>query len=160
MLVNLSNHPARGWSRTQRQAASAYGEVVDLPFPHVAPDLPTDEVARLARDYAARCAALLESSEGDGAVHVMGEMTFTCSVVAHLQGLGIRCVASTTVREDPASYSPPSVRGAGRGAAPSGKRAGEEGGAGGAGAREARGAHPPYRFVQFRAYPQVAHGSG
>ena len=35
MIINLSNHPKETWQEKQLQAARAYGELVDLPFPQL-----------------------------------------------------------------------------------------------------------------------------
>lgn len=100
MLLNLSNHPSAGWGAAQRQATlDQFGGVEDLPFPEIPPEWDAEEVVRLAEAYAVRCRTLLEDrAEETNAVHVMGEMTFTCAVVARLQARGVRCVASTTER--------------------------------------------------------------
>lgn len=116
MFINLSNHPSVGWGEAQLAEASAYGEVIDLPFPDIRPEDGPDVIAELAdrmvlcvRELAAvRCAAGPSSDRGtDGlelpeaetlTVHVMGEMTFTYAVVSRLKDLGIPCVASTTER--------------------------------------------------------------
>lgn len=96
MFINLSNHPSSGWGKEQQQAAQRIGNIVDLPFPPVAPGASADEVKQMARELVEH---ILEM--GDPAtltVHIMGEMTLTFSVVAALCPLGVRCVASTTER--------------------------------------------------------------
>ena len=97
MLINLSNHASATWGDAQRSAArEAFGEVMDMPFPAVPPEWGTEEVVALAREYAGTCRAML--AEHDGAVHIMGELTFTTAFVAIATGLGMRCVASTSER--------------------------------------------------------------
>ena len=100
MLLNLSNHPADGWTDAQRRAAQdAFGDVQDLPFPAIDPAWDAVEVDALAAEYAERCRAALEGHGGGShAVHVMGEMTFTVAFVRRLQASGIPCVAATTER--------------------------------------------------------------
>ena len=100
MLLNLSNHPADGWTDVQRRAAEeAFGDVLDLPFPAIDPAWDAVEVDVLAAEYAERCCAMLAQREGGlHAVHVMGEMTFTVALVRRLQASGVRCVAATTER--------------------------------------------------------------
>ena len=96
MFINLSNHPSSGWGKEQLTAAQRIGDIVDLPFPPVAPGASADEVKQMARELVEH---ILEM--GDPAtltVHIMGEMTLTYSVVAALCPLGVRCVASTTER--------------------------------------------------------------
>ena len=99
MLLNLSNHPADGWSDGQREAAEAFGAVEDIPFPRVPPGASTEDVEEMADDLTARLQqGLDEADEGPHAVLVMGEMTLTAALVARLQGAGIRCLAATTER--------------------------------------------------------------
>ena len=97
MFVNLSNHPSQYWGDRQREAARSYGEVVDLPFPDVAPNASSLELLALAQMCVEKILSMGEAEEIT--VHVMGEMTFTFLVVARLKALGIRCVASTTERK-------------------------------------------------------------
>ena len=97
MLINLSNHPSRYWDRQQLEAAHYYGDVVDIPFPVVAPDADSQELQALARDCVRE---IMSMSDANGiTVHIMGEMTLTFIVVKLLKELGIRCVASTTERK-------------------------------------------------------------
>jgi len=107
MLINLSNHPAETWGEAQREAAWMYGEVEDWPFPHIPPEWDEHQVASLAQTYAERIVRRLsEAGRGCHAVHVMGEMTFTCTLVRLLQRQGICCLAATSqrmVEEDPTS---------------------------------------------------------
>lgn len=92
-LVNLSNHPSAGWSDEQKNAASEYGMVVDLPFPDVDPEL--DSVDELAKQFVREH---FSDQDRNTTVHVMGEMTFVYNVVRRLCVLGITCIASTTKR--------------------------------------------------------------
>ena len=47
IFINHTNHPSARWSAAQRAAAEGYGEIVDLPFPDIAPDWDEAAVARL-----------------------------------------------------------------------------------------------------------------
>ena len=79
------------------EAARSYGDVVDLPFPGVAPDADSQELQPLAQDCVQM---ILSQGEADNiTVHIMGEMTLTFRVVTRLKELGIRCIASTTERK-------------------------------------------------------------
>ena len=103
MIINFSNHPSERWSVEQREAAEAYGQIMDLPFPIVPPQASEDEIAAMADDYAARIMTMAENQE-DTAIHIMGEMTLTFAIVTRLMTQGITCLASTTerlVRTDP-----------------------------------------------------------
>lgn len=97
MFINLSNHPSRYWGDRQREAASSYGDVIDISFPAIAPNASNDKLQVLAQACVERIASLDEIE--NITVHVMGEMTFTYMVVAKLKELGIKCVASTTERK-------------------------------------------------------------
>ena len=97
MLVNFSNHPSRYWGDRQREASCCYGDIIDLPFPVVAPNSSYDQLQDLTHQWVQK---ILELSDiHDITVHIMGEMTFTFMVVEKLKELGIKCVASTTERK-------------------------------------------------------------
>lgn len=97
MLINLSNHPSANWSAEQTEAAiRQFGEIVDLPFPDVAPDGDEDYITTLATEY---CSKVLEYAQTQPfTVHLMGEMTLTFALLQRLQAHSIPCVASTTRR--------------------------------------------------------------
>lgn len=78
------------------EAARAYGEVEDVSFPVVAPEMSAAEVNKLADEYADMLLKLYGSSV---TIHVMGEMTFTFMVVTRLKACGVKCIASTTERK-------------------------------------------------------------
>lgn len=100
MLINLSNHPVKTWEKSQIQAASRYGEIVDLTFPNVDPEAEEDEILMLAEKYEQKVRNLL-SAENTGlyAVHIMGELTFCFALIKRLQSIGIPCIASTAQRK-------------------------------------------------------------
>jgi len=56
-----------------------------------------EEISQLADSYVAKIISMGKPEEIT--VHIMGEMTFTFTVVTRLKELGIRCVASTTERK-------------------------------------------------------------
>ena len=94
VFVNLTNHPSRGWSLAQREAARRLApRIVDLPFPPVPPEAGTEEIERLA----ARCLEALPA----GTTHalVQGEFALTHALVAALRARGIVCLPATTRRE-------------------------------------------------------------
>lgn len=99
MLINLSNHPCEQWDAPQKQAAQAFGECVDLPFPPVDPAGDEQYVAQLAEEYRRRVHQLAEKSAAESVtVHLMGEMTFTYALLQMLRVDGVPCIASTTER--------------------------------------------------------------
>lgn len=101
MLINLSNHPSKIWTKKQIAAAQKkYKSVIDLPFPKVSPNASTKQVAALAKRYAERCVTVLfDSKDKNNAVHIMGELNFTYKTVGILKDKQINCIASTTKRD-------------------------------------------------------------
>ena len=97
MLINFSNHPSRYWDDSQRDTSRCYGNVVDLPFPVIAPSANSQELQALAQSCVQKILSMGEAE--NVTVHVMGEMTFTFMIVKKLKELGIRCIASTTERK-------------------------------------------------------------
>ncbi len=97
LFLNLSNHSSDKWSEAQLDAARAYGEVVDMPFPVIDPGATTEEIHRLAEEYAEKITS--SYPDRDLTIHLMGEMTFTFRLVTLLLARGVRCVASTTQRK-------------------------------------------------------------
>lgn len=97
IFINFSNHPSESWSEDQLTAAQAYGEVIDLPFPLVNPNMSDKELQALSTQYVDKIQAMAEGESVT--VHIMGEMTFTFKVVTRLKEIGIKCVASTTERK-------------------------------------------------------------
>lgn len=96
LFLNLSNHPCSSWTAEQLAAAREFGDIMDLPFPQVAPDAAEEEIGRLAGEQVALIRKY--AAEHDVTVHVMGEMSLTYSLVSRLTALGIRCVCSTSYR--------------------------------------------------------------
>jgi len=103
MLLNLSNHPYSQWSEKQKETAHAmYGDVVDLPFPFVEPELSTEEVKTLVSDYYVQVLSFMEKHKKDdkpNAVHIQGEFIFVFHLVTLLKKANITCVASTSKRD-------------------------------------------------------------
>lgn len=96
MLINLSNHPSAKWSSEQKNAASQFGEIVDLPFPDVDAAGNEKYIDDLASDYVNN--VKYKATNNNIFVHIMGEMTLTFAIVRQLQKIGIPCIASTTQR--------------------------------------------------------------
>jgi hypothetical protein len=105
MLINLSNHPSAKWGEKQKQEAiKQYQEIVDMPFPEIAPEAGIEEVLKRAEEYTKKIIGKLGYTNiktfdtNTNAVHIMGEMTFTHNVVRFLGHNAITCLASTTKR--------------------------------------------------------------
>ncbi len=97
MLVNFSNHPSRYWGSRQRETSRCYGDIIDLPFPAVAPNCGYEQLQALAQEWVQKILELGDAH--DLTVHIMGEMTFTFMVITKLKEMGIKCIASTTERK-------------------------------------------------------------
>lgn len=94
MLLNLSNHPSQVWPEGQMIAAlNQYESVEDLPFPQINPEWTSDQVLQLAEEF-----ENIIREINPTAVHIMGELTFTFSLVDKLKRIGFHCIASTTKR--------------------------------------------------------------
>lgn len=96
IFLNISNHPVNQWSEEQRKAAEKYGELKELEFPKIEPIMSSGDIAELASQWYNDI--MVQYANCNLTVHVMGEMTFTHSLVSLLKDNGIRCVASTTER--------------------------------------------------------------
>lgn len=96
VFLNLSNHPYHDWEDCQKQAATVYGDVVDMSFPIV--DEREDEayITHLAQTYFQQIKEI--GTPQSLTVHLMGEMTFCFALLKMLQQEGYTCVASTSKR--------------------------------------------------------------
>lgn len=97
MLINLSNHPSAKWPENQINIATKhYGNIIDIPFPNIDPTGDEAYIANLAEHYLHE---IMDITNHDKAyIHIMGEMTFTHTLVNMLKNSNITCIASTTQR--------------------------------------------------------------
>ncbi len=102
MLINLTNHPFETWQAAMKKTAiDSYGNVVNLPFPAVSPNADRVAVEELASLYLMEIQVVIlkhNLSPGDVTIHLMGEFTFTYTLLTLLEAAGIPAVASTTER--------------------------------------------------------------
>jgi hypothetical protein len=99
MFLNLSNHPLSDWESAQIDAVpKRYGKIVDIPFPNISPELSTEEVTKLAKEYFDKIDELCQKSDKDNAVHLMGETIFVFALSTLLIRAGYTVMASTTER--------------------------------------------------------------
>lgn len=101
MLINLSNHPSDNWPENQLELSrSLFGQVVDVPFPHIDPAATTSQVRQMAALAAEKAMEMLSTANQneEHAIHVMGELTFCYNFVDLMRGKNTRCLASTTHR--------------------------------------------------------------
>jgi len=66
-LINLSNHPSANWELEQK---AGWDEIIDIPFPNVAPNASEEEVIELA-------AELLKKIKNTGVKNIMLQGEFT-----------------------------------------------------------------------------------
>jgi hypothetical protein len=96
MLLNISNHPSSKWSFKQFDIATQkYTKVTDLPFPDIPPQWDIHTTKDLALIYFEKISAMVPVPI---AVHIMGEFSFTFTLVTLLKESGIACLASTSKR--------------------------------------------------------------
>lgn len=94
MFINFSNHPGSEWGKEEIEEAKRLGGAVhDMPFPQIPPDIDSDEMKKLAAEYASKIAQLRPS-----VVNIQGEYTFTYNVVKDLKARGVCCVAACSER--------------------------------------------------------------
>ena len=80
LFVNCSNHPSRGWSDSQRGAAEALGQIVEVPFPYIAPDLLPSGVSAMAGQLYDQFLRLAGPYE-EVTIHMMGETSLVATVL-------------------------------------------------------------------------------
>jgi hypothetical protein len=101
MLINLSNHPSNKWSPEQLQAATQFGEIIDLPFPNISPNGDEAYIQVIVKEYMCKIDDCIDKhcpAFTPVTVHIMGEMTFAFAMIDALQQKGMQCIASTTER--------------------------------------------------------------
>ena len=109
MFINISNHPFPAWSDLQRDAAMKLGgDIVDLPFPLIDPEMGTEQLDILVDQYYGKIMEMLrsgkntpcqENTDTRSAVMVQGEYTFVYRLVKRLEQKGILCVSACSRRE-------------------------------------------------------------
>ena len=93
MIINMTNHPSTIWSREQRTEAEKYGEILDMPFPVVPPDMGEEGVSDMAETFLRQILPLHPD-----AVLCQGEMTLTYALVSRLAAQGIPVLAACSDR--------------------------------------------------------------
>ena len=93
MFINFSNHPYSQWSLAQKQAASEYGEIVDMPFPAVPPEAGPDYIQAMSNEYTEKILNMNPSI-----VMCQGEFTLAFAVITSLISHGIPVVAACSER--------------------------------------------------------------
>ena len=93
MFVNFSNHKSSLWTQKQKEAAYAYGEIVDIPFPAVPAEDSVDDIIMIANEYTD---IILQMKPR--AVMCQGEFTLAFTVVSKLRSHGITVFAACSER--------------------------------------------------------------
>lgn len=93
IFINHTNHPSEKWSAAQREAAEAYGSIVDVPFPPVPSDATAEEVSALVQLQLEKI-LLMEPA----AVLCQGEFNYTFAMVERLKQAGIATLAACSER--------------------------------------------------------------
>ena len=92
-FINFTNHPRKLWEESQIIAAEEYGDIIDLPFPMVEPEVDEETISNLA----SKCVdSILKFSPA--AVLCQGEFTLCFAVVQMLREKGIRTLAACSKR--------------------------------------------------------------
>jgi len=94
VFINFSHHPSVNWSKEQITEAQKYGEIIDIPFPDVDPNLDSDQISHIACEYTNK---ILDYNPS--AVRCQGEMTLCFKVVKLLKSQGIPVLAACSARE-------------------------------------------------------------
>ena len=94
MFFNISNHPAHAerttWTPEQiAEANDIAGEVIDIPFPVVKPDMSDETIAQIAKGVALDVRGMANGQPA--AAMVAGEYVTTIRLIAELQKFGIEC---------------------------------------------------------------------
>ncbi len=94
-FVNLTNHPSAAWPELQRAAALRLGsQIIDLPFPAVAPAAVPSSLVGIAQRLTEQAVAMAPA-----AVLAQGEHRLTLALVARLQAAGLACYCATGPRD-------------------------------------------------------------
>jgi len=93
VFVNYTNHPSDKWSKAQLEAARAYGEVIDMPFPDISPNASEKDISSLAEKA---CQKLEKLSPA--AVLCQGEFSFVYQIVRRMTKRKIPVLAACSER--------------------------------------------------------------
>ncbi len=93
MFINCSNHPSANWNNAQCSAAREYGEILDIPFPCMDPEMDEQQIHGLVE------AKLREIEElKPNAIFCAGEYTVTYQLVNALLKRGYLVLATCSKR--------------------------------------------------------------
>lgn len=98
MFINISNHNSEKWTNNQLEAAKAYGEIMDVAFPAIAPSM-NAQIDELVCEYMEKVRNLTGNETENNVVMVQGEFTFTYRMVNALKTVGYVVVCACTERK-------------------------------------------------------------
>lgn len=93
MFINYSNHPSKNWDEKQLVEARVWGDIIDLPFLQVSPEIDSSEVEKMAEEEVSKILKYEPS-----AVLCQGEFTLCFSIIKRLQLRGIKVLAACSQR--------------------------------------------------------------
>lgn len=93
MFLNFSNHQSPLWGQKQKAAAEQFGEIVDLAFPQVSANMTSEDVVRLAENYADQIL-----KKHPDCVLCQGEFCLSWHVINLLKQANVRVVAACSER--------------------------------------------------------------
>lgn len=93
MFINYSNHPSKNWDEKQLAEARVWGDIIDLPFLQVSPEIDSSEVEKMAEEEVSKILKYEPS-----AVLCQGEFTLCFSIIKRLQLKGIKVLAACSQR--------------------------------------------------------------
>ena len=94
VFINHSNHPAANWSPEQKEAALAYGPIMDFAFPELHATYTKQQIAELTEKSLVTILSLHPS-----AVLCQGEFTYTYALVKRLKEKDIPVLAACSERK-------------------------------------------------------------
>ena len=94
-FVNFTNHPFENWSDEQKKAAQTIGgEIKDLPFPAISPDMSGEQIKELANSYVEKIVEMSPSC-----VLCQGESVFSALMAFTLTSKNIKTVSAVSERK-------------------------------------------------------------
>lgn len=63
MFINYTNHPSDAWGEKQRAEASKYGEILDIHFPDISPQMTVHEMNEFVKGETEKIIALVKSDD-------------------------------------------------------------------------------------------------
>lgn len=94
MFINFTNHSSVLWDDKQKEDASQYGMIYDIPFPQISPQMSSDEIKEMAEYW-----VKIIKDKHPKAILVQGEMTLTYHIVRLLKKDHFKVLCACSVRQ-------------------------------------------------------------